>query len=371
MSSAELLAHWSVVGYGLGNAIALIAGALLAMQITDWRSERAIVCLLVGMIVTLVADLMWVNAELRGEYVLGGVSDIIYIIYYLCLLAAAHQLLVRSTTAAPTHVLQGDLRGSLPLVALMVGMVAMLDDQLELATAHSAVLIAAIVLATLLVIAGQAFASREMTALNREVATRRFDERLTELVRRSSDIIAICDRDGVVRYVSPSCEAVLGLTPGEIAGQRLERVLGSEAIDVRAVFDEVLATAHTECITAFTRTRPDGEVRSYKMVIANLTHVESIRGVTLNIRDVSDAARLNEQLRTLAFHDALTMLANRTLVRRPRARGHQVLRRGDDAGGAVHRSRQLQDGQRQPGPQRRRSAAARVRAAPGAVHARR
>ena len=57
MSGAELLENWSVVGYGIGNAIAMIAGAMLAMQITDWRAERPIVWLLIAMVVTLVADL--------------------------------------------------------------------------------------------------------------------------------------------------------------------------------------------------------------------------------------------------------------------------------------------------------------------------
>ena len=49
-------------------------------------------------------------------------------------------------------------------------------------------LVWALVVATLLVVAGQAFATREVVSLHREVATRRFDERLTELVRRSSDM---------------------------------------------------------------------------------------------------------------------------------------------------------------------------------------
>ena len=56
--------NWSVVGYGIGDAIAIIAGAMLAMQITDWRAERPIVWLLIAMVVTLVADLLWVNAEI-------------------------------------------------------------------------------------------------------------------------------------------------------------------------------------------------------------------------------------------------------------------------------------------------------------------
>ena len=71
-----------------------------------------------------------------------------------------------------------------------------------------------LVAATLLVVAGQALATREVVGLHREVATRRFDERLTELVRRSSDMIAICDADGVIRYASPSSEQLLGVRAG-------------------------------------------------------------------------------------------------------------------------------------------------------------
>jgi diguanylate cyclase (GGDEF)-like protein len=79
------------------------------------------------------------------------------------------------------------------------------------------------------------------------------------------------------------------------------------------VFDEVAREPHSERIATFTIESQSGELRSFKMVIANLRHVDSIRGLTLNIRDISDAARLNEQLRALAFHDPLTLLANRSL----------------------------------------------------------
>ena len=155
------------------------------------------------------------------------------------------------------------------------------------------------------------------------MATRRFDERLTELVRRSSDMIAICDAEGVIRYASPSSEQLLGVAPGELAGQRLDDVLGPEAPHVREVFDQVIRAAHSEQTANFSIPQGEGEKRSYKMVIANLCHVESIRGVTLNIRDISDATRLHDQLRTLAFHDSLTLLANRSLFT---DRVHQAIR---------------------------------------------
>jgi diguanylate cyclase (GGDEF)-like protein/PAS domain S-box-containing protein len=323
MDAVGLAANWSAAGYGIGNAVALIAGALVAMQITDWRSERAIVWLLVAMVSTLIADLLWINEELRGEYAVGAGIDVVYYFFYLCIILAARAERRRREPGADTRGLQGDLRGSLPMVALSTGIIALLDDRLGLTSFQSPLLIAVMIVATLLVIASQALATREVVTLHREVATRRFDERLTELVRRSSDMIAICDTQGVIRYASPSSEQLLGSTPAELAGQRLDEVLGPEAAHVRDAFNQVLRAAHSEQTAVFSIQQPQGEKRSYKMVIANLCHVESIRGITLNIRDVSDAARLNDQLRTLAFHDPLTLLANRALFS---DRVHQAIR---------------------------------------------
>jgi diguanylate cyclase (GGDEF)-like protein/PAS domain S-box-containing protein len=140
-------------------------------------------------------------------------------------------------------------------------------------------------------------------------------------------MIAICDEQGIIRYASPSSEQLLGVAPGELSGQRLDDVLGPEAVHVREVFDQVIRADHSEQVTNFSIPQHDGEKRSFKMVIANLRHVESIRGVTLNIRDISDATRLHDQLRTLAFHDSLTLLANRSLFA---DRVHQAIRRVSD-----------------------------------------
>jgi len=313
LSGPELAEKWQMVGYGIGNAMALVAGAMVAMQINDWRAHRPLIWLLSAMVATLVADLLWINSELRGDYEVGASIDCAYFLFYLCLIMGARAQRNQNRPRADTQGLQGDLRGSLPMVALSTGIIALLDDRLGLTDFQSPLLIAVMVVATILVIAGQALATREVVGLHREVATRRFDERLTELVRRSSDMIAICGTDGVIGYASPSSQQVLGASPAELIGRRIEDVLGPDAPHVRTIFDGVCQADHSEQTAVFAIPQPEGEKRSYKMVIANLRHVESIGGITLNIRDVSDAARLNEQLRTLAFHDPLTLLANRTL----------------------------------------------------------
>jgi diguanylate cyclase (GGDEF)-like protein/PAS domain S-box-containing protein len=322
MSESELAQNWSAVSYGVGNALCLVAGAMVAMQVTDWRKERAVTWLLLAQVATLVGDLLWVNAELSKSYAVGAPMDLMYVLYYfLMLLSVNAQRTERSNPG--TRGMQGDLRGSLPIVALMVGVVALLNDRLGLADAQAPLLMGVVLFATVLVVVSQALATREVVGLHREVATRRFDERLTELVRRSSDMIAICDAEGIIRYASPSSEALLGVTPGELAGKTLEQALGRAGPHVRAVFADVTRTAHSEQVTTFVIENEAGDKRSFKMVIANLCHVESIRGITLNIRDVSDAARLNDQLRMLAFHDPLTLLANRSLFS---DRVHQAIR---------------------------------------------
>src|SRR6202030_2179595 len=48
---------------------------------------------------------------------------------------------------------------------------------------------------------------------------------------------------------------------------------------------------------------------------SNLMADPAVRGLALNFRDISERKALGEQLRQLAFHDPLTLLANRTLFK--------------------------------------------------------
>ena len=138
----ELMENWSVVGYGIGDAIAIIAGAMVAMQITDWREERPIVWLLIAMVVTLVADLLWVNAELRGTYVIGGAQRR-RLLRVLPVHVRGRALSARSPPAGrvDARACRATCAARCRIVALMVGTIALLDDRLQLASGQSPLLI--------------------------------------------------------------------------------------------------------------------------------------------------------------------------------------------------------------------------------------
>ena len=72
------------------------------------------------MVATLVADLLWVNAELRGDYEVGGGSDVgLFRASTSACSERAGAAARRAAAGADTLGLQGDLRGSLPIVALI------------------------------------------------------------------------------------------------------------------------------------------------------------------------------------------------------------------------------------------------------------
>jgi hypothetical protein len=104
MNGAQLAENWSALTYGIGNGVGIIAAAMVAMQITGWRAERAITWLVIAMVCTLVADLLWVSAELNGQYEAGALIDLVYPVYYIAaILAANAQRHERTNTNVPTR----------------------------------------------------------------------------------------------------------------------------------------------------------------------------------------------------------------------------------------------------------------------------
>ncbi len=143
-------------------------------------------------------------------------------------------------------------------------------------------------------------------------ALERSEEWFRGLVQHSSDAIAVIDEDGFVSYASPAVEKLTGLEPDQIGGtnfmdlipaddtasrDRVERAIGARAPGVRNL--------------ELTVERPDGSLRTAEVTITDRLNDPSVRGLVLNVRDVTDRKRLEEDLRYQVLHDDLTGLASR------------------------------------------------------------
>jgi diguanylate cyclase (GGDEF)-like protein/PAS domain S-box-containing protein len=140
------------------------------------------------------------------------------------------------------------------------------------------------------------------------------EARFRSLAQNSSDVITIVGQDGRVTYQSSSVERVFGYPPQEIVGRELRSWLHPDDAAGLLVFLESPAVPGEAAGLVETRLRHrDGTWRHVETAVTTMFDDPGVRGLVLNIRDVSERVALESELRTLAWHDPLTGLANRAL----------------------------------------------------------
>jgi diguanylate cyclase (GGDEF)-like protein len=173
---------------------------------------------------------------------------------------------------------------------------------------------------------------------------------LRELASRTSDVVLVCDLDGVISYASPAV-GEYGYAPGDLSGRRLldfvhpedrdavltacRLALGGPAAADRAAADTAAADSAAGDSAAgdgaADRATPadaagsagrfparvraaDGTWRHVESTVLRYQEPGAPRQVLVTARDVSDQVALRQQVAHLTFHDGLTGLPNRAYV---------------------------------------------------------
>ncbi|MDE2127477.1 MAG: PAS domain S-box protein [Armatimonadetes bacterium] len=160
-----------------------------------------------------------------------------------------------------------------------------------------------------LVAAAARIAGIAMDRIRSAEALRNSEERFRCLIERSSDIIAIYDEEGTVKYISPAIEAVLGYKPEEvIGGNGFDNVVFDDIERGTDVFDTLLQDGAGHSTLQCRALAKDGSIRYMDVVFTPLLHHPGIQGVVANIRDITEqslaAEALSEQAQQLAYSNA-------------------------------------------------------------------
>jgi diguanylate cyclase (GGDEF)-like protein/PAS domain S-box-containing protein len=148
-----------------------------------------------------------------------------------------------------------------------------------------------------------------------ELVTR--EQWFRSLVQHSSDVVCVIDASGVIRYQSPAAERLFGHDPsGTIGTALMSLVPTAESGRLNAALGQAIGMPGATFVLDLPVQHGDGSWRDTETVVTSLLDVPDVRGIVLNIRDVTERKQLQARLEHQAFHDTLTGLANRALFQR-------------------------------------------------------
>jgi len=295
----------------------LMLGVLLLTGSGNLGGQRVPLLLLTGFATMFAGDIVWSLAKMRGYYLPGDSSEVMYLVSYVPLAAAARAQLRSIATPPPATSQNADaLARALPYGAMLAAFLMLVYLSGGDVSGPANLMMMVVFALMLLLMVRQSMVLRGDALARERRAARMVEDRYASLIANASDVIMIVGADGVVRFASPASERTLGLSPAEITGRSLPDLwAGEDAGKLRAFLAEVAATPAGTLGPVELRVERGAKRYVVETVGSNLTEDPAVQGLALNFRDISERKALEEQLRQLAFHDPLTMLANRNLFR--------------------------------------------------------
>lgn len=317
---SDLVASLISVAYPVGDLVLLLGLAVIVIRAPRELPHRALMFLLAGLLVSLVADLAYGVQNLDGTYEPGRWVDGLYIAAWAILGAGAYFGYERLNAVAPgksSGVVGADGIPLVPYLAVALGYGLLVAAvRASWSPTVAGVIVGAGGL-TALVVARQVIAVRENLRLVREQLMQRTDSRFRSLVQNASDLIIVLDRGFAVQYETPSVERVLGHRLGALRPAELATLVHPDDVKVVGAL-LVAASASTTALGAVEArlALAGGGWLHVEVSAINLLDDPQVSGVVVTVRDIDDRKRLEQKLAHEAHHDPLTGLANRRLLAR-------------------------------------------------------
>ena len=297
-----------------------VLGALLPMVTTAWRRVMLPYLALLAM---LVGDALAVGQRALGGHP-GVAAQLLALVAALLLGAAPWRVAEASWTRRASSAAAATIIAALTAAVATIVVIA---NGLAGAPASGAALVVAGG-AGVLVLAVRVFMLVNQNGIILGI-WRESSRSLRELASRTSDVVLVCDSDGVISYASPAV-GDYGYAPGDLTGRRLLDFVHPEDRDAvltasRLALAPAEAPASADAPAPAEAPAPAGRFPArVRAADGTWRHVESTvlryqvpgapRQIMVTARDVSDQVALRQQVAHLTFHDGLTGLPNRVYV---------------------------------------------------------
>ncbi len=165
---------------------------------------------------------------------------------------------------------------------------------------------------------------RDVTSLETLQRNLRLSEQhFRTLIENATDLVAVIDDAGVIKYASPAGKRLLGYPREQVLGREISTLIHPE--DRESAQERIAVLGDVPAVARFRLRHMNGAWRSFEFVGVRVRN-ETMQGIVINARDITDRvkaeeeivlltatleARVNERTRELAETNAELSLRNR------------------------------------------------------------
>ncbi len=173
------------------------------------------------------------------------------------------------------------------------------------------ILVGLVALCALLLITRQKSVRKELRELNRQLAKSEADARITELVRRSADLIMVVGTDGTVSYASPATEPMLGMPAARVQHMPAVDVFGPDYAGVLAdLLDQARVQPAAPSVIELRVARAGGNFCVIRLSAANQLTNRLINGIVLTFTDITEQRMLEREVLEVAARERVRLSAD-------------------------------------------------------------
>ncbi len=135
----------------------------------------------------------------------------------------------------------------------------------------------------------------------------RTQNRMQLLLENASEVIAIYEKVGTIRYISPSVERILGYTQNDLIGINDKIYLNPEGVEqYENMFKQVIKNPFESVTVQYEYIKKDGDAIWLEATATNLLADSAIQGIILNSRDITERRRAEREERMKSKMQALS-----------------------------------------------------------------
>jgi signal transduction histidine kinase len=302
-------------GYSITLAAMLTMGGLLYLECPKFRGRYPIMLLVGAGVATATWEIMWLTSWLADFEFIGAYYNYGDVLSCACIVSAVSAMQYQTSLSPEAADPERRVDSFLPMLGLLLAIAVISANLATTRRLDTWVLVGLVGLCVVLLITRQRRVRKELHMLNRQLAMRVADERLTELVRHSAELIVVVNAARRVTFASPAGESVLSSSsvrahdlPAEMLFGDAHEAMLSRFLD--AVLADKNAPAVLELRVQDLRHAQREAPRTLLINAENQLGNPLINGLVLTIIDVTAQRALEREVLDVATRERVRLCAD-------------------------------------------------------------